>query len=150
MLIGKLGRYCAYRERCQQEVIKKLLDLGAPVEQADDILAELISLGFVNEERFATLYAGGKFRQKRWGRNKIILELRRRNLTEYCIQQGLKEIDEADYYNTLTFLVDRKRKSLTGGNKAENDQKIANFVIQKGYESELVWRVIKKVDTASS
>jgi len=141
-LLAKASRYCAYRERCQQEVRRKLLDLGASTAQSDEVLAELIGLGFVNEERFAQLYAGGKFRQKRWGRNKIRAELRKRDLTEYCIEKGLNEIEEEDYTKTLRAHIARKRREVKKGNKAEIDQKIGRYCIQKGYEASLVWELI--------
>ena len=144
LLLNKASRFCAYRDRCQQEVRKKLLDLGASPDEAEEVLAELIGLGFVNEERFAQLYAGGKFRQKRWGRNRIILELRKRNLTQYCIDQGMKEISDDDYLDTLELLISKKRKMLGSGKQAEIDQKIGNYCIRKGYEPDLVWQVIKR------
>ncbi|MBL4578527.1 MAG: RecX family transcriptional regulator [Flavobacteriales bacterium] len=143
LLIAKASRYCAYRDRCHQEVRKKLRDLGATSDQSEDVLAQLINLGFVNEERFAQLYAGGKFRQKQWGRNRIRLELKKRDLTKHCIELGLLEIDEVDYMNTLKGLVAKKRKTVTKGERAVLDQKIGNFCIQKGYEPELVWHVVK-------
>ena len=149
LLLTKASRFCAYRDRCHQEVRKKLLDLGASSDQSEEVLAELIGLGFVNEERFAQLYASGKFRQKRWGRNRIIFELRKRGLTEYCIEQGLKEISDTDYLSTLEFLIAKKRKTLAPGKQAVIDQKIGNYCIQKGYEPDLVWQLVKKEDKAS-
>lgn len=125
------------------------MELGASKEEADEALAELISLGFVNEERFAQLYAGGKFRQKQWGRNRIRVELQKRDLTEYCIEQGLKEIDQHDYQETLERLIAKKRRVLNEGEKAMVDQKIGNFCIRKGYEPDLVWQAIKKEVQAS-
>ena len=141
-LMAKLGRFCAYRERCQQEVLRKLTEIGASVDQADEVLAELITLGFVNEERFAQLFAGGKFRLKRWGRVKIRRELKMRNLTEYCINQGLDEIEEDEYKKTLQDWIQKKRLDYGKGEDVFVNQKIANFCIQKGYESDLVWEVI--------
>jgi len=149
LLLTKASRFCTYRDRCQQEVRKKLLDLGASMDQAEEILAELISLGFVNEERFAQLYAGGKFRQKRWGRIRISLELKKRNLTEYCIQQGLSEIEEDEYTSTLESLVRKKRIDYNAEKDAVMDQKIANYCIRKGYESDLTWKAIKSTEASS-
>ena len=143
LLINKVSRFCAYGERCQQEVKKKLMALGADADQSEEVLADLIGLGFVNEERFAQLYAGGKFRQKRWGRNKIRVELQKRNLTEYCIEQGLLEIENEAYLNTLEELVRKKRRGYGEGQKAIIDQKIANYCVRKGYEPDLTWQAIK-------
>lgn len=141
-LLNKASRYCGYRDRCQQEVRKKLQALGASPDQTEEVLAELINLGFVNEERFAQLYAGGKFRQKCWGRNKIKRELQMRNLTEYCIESGLAEIEESEYRSALKEWVRKKRLDYGKTPTPVINQKIANFCIQKGYEPDLVWEVL--------
>src|SRR5688500_741234 len=97
----KARNYCAYQERCQQEVRDKLYEWGLWPEAVENIIVELITDNFLNEERFATTFAGGKFRIKKWGRVKIKLELKKRKISEYCIKQAMKEIDEKDYLKTL-------------------------------------------------
>src|ERR1700742_4248902 len=92
----KAEAWCAYQERCQQEVRDKLYSWGLHNAEVEPVIAELISKNFLNEERFAKAFAGGKFRIKKWGRVNIRLELKRRKLSEYCIKKGLAEIDEDD------------------------------------------------------
>src|SRR5687768_10604150 len=88
----KIQRYCAYQERCHQEVRGKLYEYSLFKDEVEDILTNLITEGFLNEERFAKAYAGGKFRMKKWGRLKIIHELEIKGLSKNCIHAGLKEI----------------------------------------------------------
>ena len=88
----KAQRYCAYQERCQQEVRARLYEWGLYSRVVESIIAELITNNFINEERFSKVYAGGKFRIKKWGRIKIRQKLREKNITKYCIEKGFEEI----------------------------------------------------------
>ena len=93
-LIKKARHFCAYRERCHKEVYSKLLGWGASPEISEEVLSDLILSGFVNEERFAQIYVSSKFRQKKWGKVKIKLELKKRNISAYCISKGMEEIQK--------------------------------------------------------
>src|SRR5258706_5535088 len=106
--LAKILRYCAYQERSHQEVKRKLFEYGLRSSQVDELLARLITEGFLNEERFAKAFAGGKFRMKKWGRNKIAHELESHAVTRRCIQKGLDEIDEQEYVRALRSLIEKK------------------------------------------
>lgn len=140
---AKLYRYCAYQERSHQEVKDKLYSLGLHRSDVDDIVMQLITEGFLNEERFARAFAGGKFRMQHWGRIKIQHELEARGLTANCIRAGLKEIDEQDYLRTLIDLLTKKDAQLTDDDMFVRRDKLARYMIQKGFEPELVWREIR-------
>lgn len=142
--LTKLQRYCAYQERCKQEVRQKLRNLGV---QEEAILVEVIRLleadNFLNEQRFAKHFAWGKFSFKKWGRNKIRHELQKKQITTIHIQIALQEIEETDYLQTLKDLIDKKNKSLNAAlSSYERKQKIARFLLQKGYEQPLIWQQI--------
>lgn len=143
----KIYHYCAYQERSHQEVKNKLFDLGLFSNDVDELLSHLITEGYLNEERFAKAFAGGKFRVKNWGRNKIIQELEAKGLTSNCIKTGLKEIDEADYLKTLESLITKKAGLIEEENIFVKRDKLAKYAIQKGFEPDLVWRVIKEIIT---
>ena len=141
----KIFRYCSYQERCHSEVRNKLYEYGLYRSDIDNIISFLITEGFLNEERFAKAYAGGKFRMKQWGKIKIQLELEFKGLTKNCIKIGMKEIDNADYAKTLEALILKKQSLLDEANAFVLRDKIAQYVIQKGYEPELVWSTIKSI-----
>lgn len=141
--LARIYRYCAYQERSHHEVKQKLFDLGLRTSDVDELTARLISEGFLNEERFAKAFAGGKFRMKKWGRLKIKNELEQQGLTKKCIERGMKEIDAADYRKTLKELVRKKAATVEDENPYRKKDKIARFVIGKGFEPELVWEEIK-------
>lgn len=142
LILQKAASYCAYQERTQDEVKQRLKKWNVWGNEADEIIAELISMNYLSEERFAKTYAGGKFRVKNWGRMKIRQELNRRGLSTYSIEKGMNEIGDEDYVSGLRELLLKKRDLLS---KTETDpfklkQKLARFALGKGYESELVWK----------
>ncbi len=138
----KLAAYCAYQERCHKEVLAKLADLGVFGSTAAAILLRLIEDNYVNEERFAKAFAGGKFRVKQWGKQKIIRELKIRDISEYCIQQGLREIEDEDYFKTLKELVQDKYDKVKFTNALQRKYKTAQYAITRGFESNLVWDIL--------
>lgn len=137
----KAARYCAYQERAHQEVRNKLFQIGLYGEEVEHVLTELITEDFVNEERFAKAFASGKFRINNWGRDKIKYVLNQKKISAYCIEQGLKEITEKDYLGTIRILIKNKSKTIAGDDFTIKN-KIARYLIGKGFESELVWPVI--------
>lgn len=141
--LKKAMKYCAYQERCQKEVRNKLFELGANYGDIENIISELIEQNFINEERFATSFARGKFYYKQWGKYKIRQELKARDISEYCIKKGLKEIDEQDYQSTLQKLITKKAKEIGGGKGAKNQQRLYTYLSGKGYESDDIWEKLK-------
>ena len=140
----KLKKYCAYQERSHQEVVDKLYKLGLYKSQVDEILLELIQDDFLNEERFAEAFVSGKFRIKRWGRVKIKSHLKQKNISDYCIKKGMEVIDEAEYLETLNYWVERKTREIKEADTFKKKGKIASFLIQKGFESFLIWEVLNE------
>lgn len=141
----KALRYCVYQERAHQEVKNKLYELGLRSAEVDELLTYLITEGFLNEERFAKSFVGGKFRVKKWGRIKIVHALENKGLTKNCIRIGLKEIDEDDYLNTLEELLKLKISNLSEDNAFIARDKVSKYAIQKGYEPDLVWSTLKSI-----
>lgn len=140
----KARAYCAFQERCQQEMRDKLYYWGLHKEDVEAIIAQLIIEGFIKEERFARSFARGKFRMKKWGKLKIELELKKRKISEYCINKALEELDEQDYSDTIQSLIAKKRTTLKNKDSIQDKYKIANYVISKGYCPELVWNELNK------
>ena len=141
----KIYSYCAYQERTHLEVRNKLFQFGLHSNEVDELLSQLIIEGYLNEERFARAFAGGKFRVKKWGRIKIMHELEMKGLTGNCIRSGMKEIEEADYIHTLTSLLAKKAELLGDKDHLTKREKLAKYAIQKGFESELVWKYVKNL-----
>ncbi len=148
LILQKAASYCAYQERTQDEVRKRLQKWEVWGDEADEIIAELISQNYLSEERFAKTYAGGKFRMKNWGKMKIKQELHRRGLSEYSIQQGMKEIPEESYQTSLKEVLIKKKAQLlrTETDKFKLKQKLVRFALGKGYESELVWKTVENLN----
>ena len=142
----KTKQYCAYQERCHSEVKDKLYGFGLNRKEVDEIISILIGENYLNEERFAIQFAGGHFRSKQWGRVKIKYQLKQKQVSEYCIKKALKTIDEDDYLKTLQKLFDAKLKTL----KSEKNifikkRKLQDYLLQKGFEGELVRGLINVI-----
>ena len=148
LILQKAASYCAYQERTQDEVKQRLKKWDVWGDEADEIIAELISMNYLSEERFAKTYAGGKFRMKNWGRMKIKQELHRRGLSEYSIEKGMKEIGDTAYLEGLKDLLAKKKILLerTEPDKFKLKQKLVRFALGKGYESELIWKTIEEIN----
>jgi regulatory protein len=145
--LAKIQSYCAYQERSHKEVRNKLYEYGLYSSEVDELISALIVDGFLNEERFAKAFAGGKFRIKKWGRLKIKQELEMLGLTKRNIATGLKEIDSSDYSKTLKSLIKKKASLTAESNPFKKKNLIARYVIGKGYEAEMVWEMVKAIDS---
>jgi regulatory protein len=143
--IQKLKHYCAYQERSHQEVRDKLYQLGVWKKDHDEIIALLIEENYLNEERFANAFAGGKFRMKKWGRVKIRYELKQRGVSEYSIKKAMKQIDETEYHDTLEKLAREKYGVLKSEQWMVRKKKTMDHLILKGYEIDLVTAVVTAI-----
>lgn len=140
--LKKIQDWCAYQERCQQEVRDKLYEYRLRTTDVENIIAQLISENFLNEERFAKAYAGGKFRIKKWGRIKIKMGLKARRLSDYCIRKGLEEISDSEYRKTLKKLLEEKDRTLNEKNKIRRKYKLLRFAAGRGFEQELIMEML--------
>lgn len=140
--IQKLRHFCAYQDRSHSEVKQKLWDLGVWRSEHDEIISALIEDDYLNEERFAIQYAGGKFRMKDWGRKKIYFGLKEKGVSDYLIKRAMKEIDEEAYSKTLHTLAQKKWDTLKDEQHLVRKKKTVDYLLQKGYEPNLVTGVV--------
>lgn len=142
----KIKQYCAYQERCHSEVKEKLYSFGLYKKEVEELLSKLIEENYLNEERFAIQYAGGKFRMKQWGKVKIKYSLKQKQVSEYCIKKAIAAIPEADYSRTMQKLFDQKLKMLRSEkNIFIKKRKLQDHLMQKGFEPSLVSTLISKL-----
>jgi regulatory protein len=143
--LQKLRQYCAYQERSHYEARQKLYELGIRKQDQDEIISTLIEEDYLNEERFARAFAGGKFRMKDWGRKKIYYALREKRVSEYNIKQAMKEIDEEEYLKNLKEMAQEKYESLKNEQYLVRKKKTVDHLLQKGYEPDLVTRAVNEL-----
>jgi regulatory protein len=123
----------------------KLIQYGLSRNDIDELMTHLITEGFLNEERFAKAFAGGKFRLKKWGRLKIARELERREVSKNCVRLALKEIDAESYEQSLSSVLKKKLSEIEESNIYSRRDKAARHAILKGYEPDLVWDELRKI-----
>lgn len=141
--LQKLKHYCAYQERSHSEVKEKLYQLGVWKKDHDEIIASLIEENYLNEERFAIAYAGGKFRVKQWGRVKIKYELKQKQVSDYSIKKAMKQIDEEEYLSVLNKLAKEKYAALKSEQYLVRKKKTMDYLLAKGFESDLVRKAVE-------
>lgn len=140
----KIAAYCAYRERSQVEVRRKLTAYGLLPETCEHLITELIQGNFLNEERFARAYARGKFRMKGWGKLKIKQGLKQHQIGDYLLRRAFSEIDPDAYEERLQELTEKYWQKAGGLNDYQRRGKVAGQLIRKGYESDLVWAALER------
>lgn len=143
--LQKLKQYCAYQERSHSEVQQKLWDLGVWRQEHDGIIAALIEEDYLNEERFAVAFVGGKFRMKDWGRKKIYYALKEKKVSEYIIKRAMKEIPDEAYSNVVQELAEKKYALLKNEQYMVRKKKTMDYLLQKGYEHELVTATVNRI-----
>ncbi len=142
----KLERYCIYQDRCHKEVEQKMFEYDLIEEVKVEVLLHLMQHNFLNEERFAKSYARGKFRIKKWGKRRIIRELKFRDISDYNIKIALKEIDEEEYYQTLVEIATKRNNTISEKNKFKRKKKLIDYLMYKGFESDLIYDIVNELE----
>ncbi|WBO84507.1 regulatory protein RecX [Hymenobacter yonginensis] len=136
--LQKIAAFCAYQERNQKEVESKLREYGLNEDEAGEIIIRLSREKLLDEERFAKAYVRGHYRTKKWGRRRIVQELKQKGISDYCIKAGLKEIDGDEYYQNLVDVLEKKDRQEKERNPRLRRQKIQLFLTAKGFEQDLI------------
>ena len=140
----KIQNYCAYQERCHKEVIEKLRSMNIIPEVIDVLVVDLIQENFLNELRFAQAFTRGKFRIKKWGKNRIIRELKYRDISDYNIKKALSEISDEDYNNTFNELAEKRLSQIKEKQPQKRKKKLADYLLYRGWESHLVYEKVRE------
>jgi regulatory protein len=141
--LDKMQKYCAMQERCQSEIRSKLIEIKIYGEDLESIIAELITDNFLSEERYAKAFVRGKFRMNQWGKTKIKQALQLKKISPYCIKKGMEEITDEAYIETLKELLEKKKNILRETDSFQRNQKLLQYAISKGFESELIQKYLK-------
>ncbi|MEZ0183876.1 regulatory protein RecX [Flavobacterium oncorhynchi] len=144
--LQKLEHFCAYQERCHDEVVSKLYSLKMTSDEIDLILVQLIEGNFLNETRFACSFARGKHRIKHWGKLRITNELKFRNISSTNITLALKEISQEEYIETFEVLSERFWNGIQEKNILKKRKKFCDYMLRRGYESNLVYEKVKDLE----
>ncbi|CAL2104969.1 regulatory protein [Tenacibaculum sp. 190524A02b] len=141
----KIEQYCIYQDRCHKEVENKLKEYRLIPEAREHVLLHLLEHNFLNEERFSKSFARGKFRIKKWGRDRIIRELKFRDISSYNIKTALKEIDEEAYFSTLYDLIEKKNNQIKEENIFKRKKKVIDALLYKGFERDLIYKTVNEI-----
>lgn len=144
--LSKMQHYCAYQERCIQDVKAKLKAFHLQEGMEEKIILALKDDKYLDEARYARVFASGKLRMNKWGKNKIYAALQQKNVPEFFILQGLAEIDDSEYLQILRAVISAKSREVKEPDFNKHTKKVAKFAISKGFEPRLVWDVLNYKD----
>ena len=144
-IIYKLESFCSYRERCASEINQKMYQLKVDAADFDFYIKYLKENNFLNETRFANSFARGKNVIKKWGRKKIVMELKSKQIDNATVQQSLLQIDEGMYLIKLQDVLEKKNRLLKETDTFKRKQKLIQFAMQKGYEYEIINEALKNM-----
>jgi regulatory protein len=144
---NKIEHYCAYQERCHEEVVSKLWSMKLDSQEIDEIIAYLIGSNFLNESRFACSFARGKHRIKHWGKIRIVNELKFRKISTYNINLALKEITQEEYNTTFDTVSERQWETIRETNMLKKRKKFCDYLLRRGFESNLVYEKVKELES---
>lgn len=143
---SKAAAICSREEKCSSEVLKKLVDWGADTELADEILLKLIQEKFIDDTRYACAFVKDKFRFNKWGRVKISYMLRQKEISTETINLALEEINDEDYLEILTKLLQDKERKTTAKNKFDKKAKLLRFAQSHGFENDLIFKILSSIE----
>ena len=143
-VIQKLEYFCSYQERCHADVVSKLFDYNLYQDEKDRVIVHLIEHNFLNEERFALLFATSKLHQQKWGKIRITQELKMRKISSYLIVKALKSLPEIEYDATFELLSEKFWELTTERNKIKKQKKFCDYLLRKGWESNKVYSRYKE------
>jgi len=142
----KIQAYCAYQERCHQEVTRKLKSWGLISKAIELLISELMQFNFLNEERYARSFSRGKFRIKKWGRKKIRAELKKREVYDKCIDFAMEEIDDKAYFETLKEVLQKKNEHEKESDSYRRKAKLTRYLVYRGYEYDLIRDALEELN----
>ena len=146
IVLKKVLRYCAYQDRCAQEVRNKLATFDMPDSEKEKIVKLLVGEGYLDDERYASTFVRSKIHLKKWGVNKIRMALKMKGISDEIITNALLEIDPEIYREELIKVL--KAKKINETDPYKRKAKLAQYAMQKGYEPSLVWDVLKTITPA--
>ena len=142
VLLNKAATYASRCEHCESEVREKLLTWGGSREEADEIIAYLIEERYIDNQRYANSYVKDKFRFNHWGKYKISMMLRSKDIESGIIEEALGQIDEEEYLERLQQILRDKLRSLKYSSEYEKKGKLFKFAQSRGFESSAISKII--------
>ncbi|WP_347923491.1 RecX family transcriptional regulator [Pontimicrobium sp. SW4] len=141
----KLEYYCAYQERCHKEVAQKLKEMYMIPEAIDVIIVHLLQHNFLNEERYTKVFVSGKLKIKKWGKRRLVIELKKKDISITNINQALAEIDEKEYIQIFNDLAEKRYNSINEKDKYKKKKKLTDYLLYRGWESFLVYDKVNEL-----
>lgn len=129
-ILSKLERFCAFQERCESDVRKKLTSMPCSVAQRDEIIRRLREHDFLNDRRFVEVFVRSKVHEC-WGKLKIRQALFAKSVDVQLIDEFLNAIDEAEYAQMIADVVMKWKRMHS--DEADDRQKLFRYMLTRGF-----------------
>ena len=144
-MLFKASAYCATAEHCEADVRTKLQTWACSPEHIDKIIDYLKNENFLNEQRYCNAFVRDKFRFNQWGKTKIAMMLRTKNIAEETIAEAIDQIDDETYQQTVTTLLQTKLKGLKYRDEYDRKAKLIRFAQGRGFEYGIIATAIEQL-----
>lgn len=137
-LYQKVLHYALYKMRSTKEIIDYLNKKDVPKKEHDYFINKLIKSRILDDIKYAEIYTKEKFDFKKLGPDKIIYELEKQLITSDIYQTYINRITNKEINENLTFLFNKKLKTIKNKSTNQAIKDITKFLVEKGYSYELV------------
>ncbi len=144
--LKRVQNICSKQEKCRRDIHEKLISWNLPDKEINTFIASLEKEGFIDEQRYAESFVRDKLRINKWGKRKIEYLLKQKHIPEHMISTSLDQIRNDEYKELLHTEIMKKLKSLRTTNSYEKKRKLIQFAQQRGFEYEVIYQVLDKID----
>ena len=143
--MNRAAALCARSEQAPADIREKLLKWGLSVSTANQVLAQLIEQGYIDEQRFARAFVNDRFRFNGWGRIKIAHQLRLKGIPNEIIDEAMTAIDEEQYRERLMELLRAKWRDVSDREPRAAWAAMMRFAASRGFEAGIAGECVKQV-----
>jgi regulatory protein len=144
--LNKAMALCSKREYCTSDMLGKLLSWGTDDNDNARIIELLKKQNFINDERYTFGFVRDKYNFNKWGKIKITVHLKAKNIPGPIIKKALNTIDNETYKKTLSGLLAAHRRSVKAKNLYDMKAKLLRYGLSKGFESSLLYDLLNEIE----
>lgn len=143
--LNRIAAYCSKAERCEWDVLRKLKAWELDGDEVARIVKRLKDERFLSDERFCRSFINDKMRFNKWGKTKIVFELRKRNISSVVYQAILDDFEDESFDEQLESILRIKLKTVKGKDDYDRRNKLIRFALGRGFSMDAVLRIVSKL-----
>ncbi len=143
----KAHNFISYRPRSEFEVRRKLKFLKYNSEVIENTISFLYEFDYLNDEKFALLFAKDIIKSKPAGKKKIQIELKKKGIEESIIDNTIAMLFEEEYdtYDLIRKATKKKLKQVAYKDIDKQKTSIMNFLQRQGFDYSDITDVMREI-----